>query len=224
MSKSIKNEVLSRIFSLCKFDNNIVNINSRYLNLDTINSLCGNMIYTPYEQALYNLCNIFNISFTITSKSIKEKCLANISFDIQQKNISCEVLSSLSISEKVSKVCEYTLLGTLSETTCKLKYTELISAKSDCNIDYNTYVDLVKLGYLPETINILVANNIKIQTKPGSKESYLITISNNTYSKNDLCFSDITTSGVTDVKSFLQNHIDDLDENLKSQIINSITI
>jgi len=217
LSEKINRTLMLRLTKALRFKHFIKNVNTRFS--DPFNPVCPDLQYTPYEQALYNLCNQFNIEVTYKVKDLTEerkKCLLDISFDIQQKNLSCELLSGLSITQVIQKKCDPSVTVSISETNCKKYYNELIQQKS-CNYSYDQYKNLLSLGFLPKVIDFSVQNGAYIS--PDGK--YLTTTTSSYNLETDLCFRNITTNGIGDVDEFLSSVITDLPNSLKEEILDS---
>lgn len=217
LSLSIKKILMNRLSIPLRFNSFLSKIDNRFV--DSANPVCSEIEYTPYEQAMYNLCNKFNIVVTYKVKDLTEerrKCLLNITVDIQQKNLSCELLSGLSIVQTIKKICSPEYKIVISDTECKRYYNELTQQKS-CSYSYDQYKNLLSLGFLPKVVEYAVKNNSYI-----SPDGKYLTTSNSNYSlQNDLCFNNITTTGIDNAKDFLTSAITDLPDSLKEQILQS---
>lgn len=217
LSKRIKKILMVRQTKPLRFSHFIKSVNTRFSNLDNI--VCSDIQYTPYEQALYNLCNKFDIDVTYTvvdKKQDVEKCLLNITFDIQQKNLSCDLLSSLSVTQVIQKKCDPKVTVKISEEQCSEYYNELIQHKS-CNYSYDQYKNLLSLGFLPKTIDYALKSEAYIS--PDGK--YLTTKTNNYELFKDLCFNSISTEGIENIDIFLSDVVTDLPAKLKEEILKS---
>lgn len=215
---SLNNSLMRRYCNPFRFSNNIITSNNRLS--DPLNPVCPDLGYTPYEQAMYHLCNKFNIDVAYTVKDARSKsseCLLNITYDIQQKNLTCDILAGISITQKIQKICDPKTTISISNIKCKEYYNELIQQKS-CKYSYNQYKDLLSLGFMPEVINIAVSNNIYIS--PDGK--YLTTKTNEYNLANELCFNNISLEGIGNRNEFLEKVITDLPKDLKQEILNSI--
>lgn len=218
LSEKINRTLMLRLTKALRFKHFIKNVNTRFS--DTFNPVCPDLEYTAYEQALYNLCNKFNIEITYKVKDTADdikKCLLNISYDIQQKNLPCEIISGISVTQKIQNLCDPKTTITITDIKCKEYYNELIQQKS-CKYSYDQYKNLLSLGFMPEVINIAVSNNVYIS--PDGK--YLTTKTTEYNLSNELCFTNISLEGIGNRDEFLQKIITDLPENLKQEILNSI--
>lgn len=227
IAKYLKRVVLTR-YSLYKNSNRIDLLSNKlkiYKSNSQVNTIKDDRLsllfddpskgqFTPYEQAVYNVCNTFNIIYTITSTDTSKKCVEDFVFEIVNKGIDECVISAISLTEYIQN-CNYSI--NISEEECILAYNMLLKEEENCNLSFKQYHSLIKLGWTPESILTIYSNQYTL-TPDGKTINTLLT----SYQLSDLCFSDPYT-GTGNKKDFLIKALEgvDMPQNIKDEIINS---
>lgn len=169
-----------------------------------IYSLCKGLKYTPYEQALYDVCNDFNIDIKIIHINTKESC-DNI-YRILTTNTSsnCNMLYSLSVREHLKNNCNnYTL--TIKEEDCIFAYKALLKEVPSCNLTYTDYKNLIAIDYTPKCISNIYKNSFKLS--PSNPECIFDFNNNKISLTKDLCFTKILSEKIDNPERCLKEEL-----------------
>jgi len=170
--------------------------------------------YTPLEQALYDVCNLFNITYTVVndSKSVRD-CMINLTYEVINKTIDPCVVSILSITDYIQK-CGYNI--NISEEECIFAYNVLKEDQS-CNLTLQQYQQLLSLGWTPYSLEMLYSNQYSLSSDGKTLKSSL-----NYYLVDDIPFCGVTAEGFTNEQDFLELALKDVDipSTVKNEILN----
>jgi len=177
-----------------------------------------NYTYSPLEQKILNVCNRFNIEVSLEEISDKTSfCkLKEISYLIESKDLNCDLLANLSIVQKVQRECSYSDITTMSEKECIFAYQSL-TADTNCGLTLSQYKNYIAMGFTPESISSIYNSNFRLTEKGDGLESSLINLS----FKDELCFNDVTLSGIGNISEFLNKALVGVPETIISEIIAS---
>lgn len=191
---------------------NIIKNDSIQFFINNPNDSCRK--FTPLEQAIYSVCNKFNITYTITTSDVSKKCISDFLYTITTKNLSDCVISAISITSHIKK-CEYDII--ITEKECNTTYKTLIEETKSCNLTFKQYQRLISEGWTPLTISTLYSNDFSIS--PDSKS---IKYNSTVYSLDDICFSKPYV-GSGEAKLFLEQVLKNVDvsQQIKDEIISS---
>lgn len=169
---------------------------------------CREFKLTPYQQALYDLCNDFSVDIQIELTTEKS---CNFITDIltNSSKSNCDMLFSISVRENLKNNCNNYILS-LSEEQCIFAYNTLIKESKNCELTYQNYKDLLELNYTPKCISNIYNNNFIIDP---SKPDCIIDKNNRTISlKEELCFTKVFTKNITDLDECLKKEFTSYDE------------
>ena len=186
---------------------------------------CTDLEYTPYEQALWDVCNKFNVVYTITNStditvnSAQCPIISDIVFDIQQNNISEKCLLTLNIVSFLQDNCkDYNY--TISKEKCNLAFDTLISKYPSCNLTRKQYQTLINTSnWTPLLIENIYSDNYSIINGGNTLKTLL-----KEYDLQDqLCFNSGQTEYFAGRQAYLEEVITDLPDTLKIKIIDSLS-
>jgi len=214
LDKKINEDLVkfSKIYNTDTPDNNIKVIKDDLYLFKLENSNIIN--YTPFEQALYSVCNKYNITYTIVNNNNKIRdCIVNLTYEVINKTIDPCVLSILSITDHIQK-CDYTI--NISEEECIFAYNILKEDKT-CNLTLQQYQQLLSVGWTPYSLETIYSNQYSL-----SEDGKILKTSLNYYLVDDIPFDGINTADIKDERKFLELALKDVDipSAVKNEILN----
>lgn len=109
-----------------------------------------------WEKIAYKICTKYQIQIDIT----KTDLMCNIAFDIVRNVINCEVLTTLSLHQKL---CELNVVVNRTKEECETDYKLLIESYPHCNLTKKEYITLVNNNYSYEMISNTYKHNLKFE-------------------------------------------------------------
>lgn len=151
--------------------------------------------FTPLEQAIHNVCNKFNIIFTITSTDKEKECARLLYHEITTTGIDECVLNAISVTKHVQN-CNYDI--NISEEECILAY-NILTEEKGCNLSFQQYQSLLNKGFTPYTISTIYSEGYTLSPDGKSLKTLV-----NVYPLDLINFSSVSLTGVGDRHAFLE--------------------
>lgn len=109
-----------------------------------------------WEKIAYKICAKYNLVVDIN----KIEAVCSLAFDIVKNTIHCDVLTSISIQQKM---CDLNLEVNRSKAECDVDYKLLIEKHPNCNLTKREYIYLVENNYSFEIISNTYEHDLKFE-------------------------------------------------------------
>lgn len=165
---------------------------------------------------LEKLSDNCNLDLSIV-RNIDNVC--NIAFDITKKIITCDILTAISIQQKM---CDLNIVVERTRDECILDYKILIEKFESCNLSKKDYVTLIDSNFSYEIISAIYNNNLKLEVTSsgvnllGPISSYKI--------GEDLRFDNIIVDSTTKDLIFPKTILNEykITNNIKEKLLNEL--
>lgn len=160
--------------------------------------------------ALKDDCEVF-------IETSKKDTACNLAFDISKNILHCDVLTVISIQQKL---CELNIFTTPVKEKCEAEYKLLIEKYPTCSLTKNQYIKLISRNYNYCGLSMIYNKGINFTV---NEDSECISTSLDTYSTNkDLKFKDIVTKDMQIAIEIINDY--NLNNKIKTKLTDAIYI
>ena len=169
-----------------------------------------------WEKIAYKICDQYRLEFII--EDINKTC--DIAFDITRNIIDCEVLTSISIQQKL---CSLDITVDKQADKCSAEYKLLIEKYPTCNISKREYIYLLDNSYSFEIISSIYDKSLQLEVDPYGNTHLVSPLSKYQIDK-DLKFKEIIVDSNSKDLVFTNKILEDYNINniKKQQLLNEI--
>lgn len=168
-----------------------------------------------WEKIALKICDQYNLEITI--EQIDKAC--EIAFDITKNIIDCEVLTSISIQQKM---CELGITVDKQADKCSAEYKLLIEKYPTCNISKKEYIELLDNNYSFEIISSIYNKSLSLEVDSRGN-TYLVSPISKYKINKDLKFKEVVVDSKGNLvftNKILQDY--NINNIKKQQILNEI--
>lgn len=167
-----------------------------------------------WEKIAYKICNKYQLNIDIE----KTDLICNVAFDIIRNTISCDILTSISVQQKM---CEHNIEIQRNEEECAIDYKLLIEKYPDCNLTRKDFFYLVNNKYSYELISMVYDTNLKFEVY-GNGEIKLISPTYTYSLPDDLRFKEIVVNKTSNSLVLLDKQLKEykLNNTIKNLLLN----
>lgn len=183
---------------------------------ETANPAC--ISRKQWERIALKICLQYKLDFIIDK--IDKAC--DVAFDITKNVIDCEVLTSISIQ---NKMCELNITVDRNPAKCAAEYKLLIEQYPDCNLTKKEYIYLLDTNYSFEIISSVYNKHLHLEVDPYGN-TFLVSPLNKYSLDDELKFKEIIVNSETKDLVLTRRIINDYNiTNIQKQkILNELSI
>lgn len=209
--KSILNTLL---FDCVTYDKEVTVDNTNRESWEVNNPSCVSR--KQWEKIALKICHEYKLDFIV--ENIDKAC--DIAFDITKKVIDCEVLTAISVQQKM---CELNIKVDTNPDKCSAEYKLLIEKYPECNLTKREYITLLDKNFSFEVISSVYDKKLKLEVDSRGNTN-LVSPLNNYSIQKDLQFKEIIVDSKTKSLTVPRRMLNDYKlTNIKKQkILNEI--
>jgi hypothetical protein len=181
-----------------------------------------------WEKIALKICNQYRLEFVVDK--VEANCEADITveemntvcelaFDITKKIIDCEVITAISIQQKM---CDLNITVERSKDECVLDYKILIEKYNTCELSLKEYITLIDEKFSFEIISAIYDKDLSLEVT--SQGVYLKTPMSNYLIGKDIKFKEVIVDSTTKDIIFPENILSEynITNKQKKNILNEI--
>lgn len=154
--------------------------------------------YSEWERFSKRYCKGLGITFG--GLEIEKEC--DFVFEVTKEIIPQCILTSLSIVYEAT--CDPNLTVNRNEQECKIDWKILLEQTPKCDLDFNTYLELVDCKLTYDIIKQTYDNQCRLEVK--NESAYLISPTNKSYNISDISFSRILGEDEIEINKLRQDY------------------
>lgn len=169
-----------------------------------------------WEKIALKICQQYKIDVIV--ENIDKAC--DIAFDITKKIIDCDVLTAISIQQKM---CDLNIKVDTNIDKCSAEYKLLIEKYPECNLTKKEYITLMDKNFSYEVLSSIYDKKLKLEVDSRGNTT-LVSPVNNYDIQKDLQFKEIIVDSKTKDLTLPKKILNDykLTNNIKQKILNEI--